>query len=359
MSRHWRAQHLGAAVIGAGSLLLGLSPAWGWSNGNAPGSALTPIYVPGGSGQLRNDAAASWNTMRLYFKRTGRGELYPGGSLSSYRTFAMQVRAKQLYGSNAATPGTSNHGWGLAVDLATRGMRAQIDRRGAHFGWAKKWSDASWEWWHLKYRSGVWKQRPNPGTSAAYPIIRKGSGGRGQDGYVKALRKNLRKHGYNVKTKGDFGKGLNRVVKDFQRDHHLKPDGIVGKKTWKKLKAKPKKPKPPKPTPTKPTNVADPGKVSPITLAPNGTKTVTIAFRNIGSAIWTPSQTFLKEVGSGPNGFKVAIDATTKPTEVGKFVFNVHVPKNANTGSILEKLAVYDKGKKVSASDVGLKVTVK
>lgn len=359
MSRYGSSHHPGPRAVAVGAILLLASPtAWGWSNGSAPGSAITPIHVPGGSGQLRNDAAASWNTMRLYFKKHHR-DIYPAGSLSSYRTFAMQVRAKQLFGSNAATPGTSNHGWGLAVDLATTSMRHNLDRWGSHFGWAKRWSDASWEWWHIKYRAGVWRKRPNPGTSSVYPTMRRGSGGKGQAPYVESLRRNLRKWGYNVHRTGAFGKGLARVVKEFQKDRGLKRDGIVGKNTWKKLKSKPKKkphPTKPKPKPSKPAQLARPGTVPDIKLAPDGTKTITIAFRNLGRAIWTPNQTFLMEPASN---FKVAIDAKTKPNEVGEFVFNVHVPKGASSGSILEKLAVYDNGKKVPKSDIDLKVTVK
>jgi hypothetical protein len=55
--------------------------------------------------------------------------------------------------ANAAVPGTSNHGLGLAVDVP-QSTRTIIDQIGEPFGWAKKWSDAPQEPWHIKYRTG-------------------------------------------------------------------------------------------------------------------------------------------------------------------------------------------------------------
>lgn len=43
----------------------------------------------------------------------GRNLTISGG----YRSFSEQVSTKASRGKWAATPGTSNHGWGLAVDL--------------------------------------------------------------------------------------------------------------------------------------------------------------------------------------------------------------------------------------------------
>ena len=59
-------------------------------------------------------------------------------------------------GNPAARPGTSNHGWGTAVDFATPAMRAMVNRIGAKYGWSKQWSDAPSEWWHVLYQAGHW-----------------------------------------------------------------------------------------------------------------------------------------------------------------------------------------------------------
>jgi D-alanyl-D-alanine carboxypeptidase len=139
-------------------------------NGKLPPSALAPIAA----GQLEKHAAAAWNAMNVEARANGL-ELRPTGSMSSYRTYAQQVYLYNLYrsgrGNLAAVPGTSNHGWGLAVDLATTQMRAMLDRIGRKYGWAKEWSDAQSEWWHIKYRSGVWSG-PDPGPDGkAAPVV--------------------------------------------------------------------------------------------------------------------------------------------------------------------------------------------
>jgi LAS superfamily LD-carboxypeptidase LdcB len=73
---------------------------------------MCPLGVAGH--QLRCDAAAAYRAMSQAFAAQFGG---PICITDSYRTYASQVR---LYGEKpalAAVPGTSNHGWGLAVDL--------------------------------------------------------------------------------------------------------------------------------------------------------------------------------------------------------------------------------------------------
>jgi D-alanyl-D-alanine carboxypeptidase len=136
-----------------------------YQNGRLPASALAPILA----GQLAKDGyvAASWNAMNVEARRLGV-ELRPTGSRSSYRTYADQEYFWNEYqagrGNLAARPGTSNHGMGLAVDVATQQMRQMIDRIGRKYGWAKEWSDAPSEWWHLRHRAGVWSG-PDPGPT--------------------------------------------------------------------------------------------------------------------------------------------------------------------------------------------------
>ncbi|MCO7222034.1 D-alanyl-D-alanine carboxypeptidase family protein [Klenkia sp. PcliD-1-E] len=84
----------------------------GYPNGLIPPSALCPLGVGGHA--LRCDAAAAYRAMSAaYAARFGS----PLCITDSYRSYASQVT---LYGQKpalAAVPGTSNHGWGLAVDL--------------------------------------------------------------------------------------------------------------------------------------------------------------------------------------------------------------------------------------------------
>lgn len=142
-----------------------------YQNGKLPASALAPIY----QGNLAKDnwCAASWNAMNVEARAQGC-QLVPTGSKSSYRTYAQQEELYRAYlngtGNLAAVPGTSNHGWGLAVDLATYDMRDMLDRVGQKYGWAKQWSDAPSEWWHIKYKAGVWQGNdPGPAGKPAPP----------------------------------------------------------------------------------------------------------------------------------------------------------------------------------------------
>ena len=89
---------------------------------------------------LRCDAAAALEQLDAAF-RDHFGVNLTGSD--SYRDFAGQVNARQTKGDLAATPGTSNHGRGLAVDLSGFGTVGQFDRpyylwmarHAADYGW--------------------------------------------------------------------------------------------------------------------------------------------------------------------------------------------------------------------------------
>lgn len=97
------------------------SPPGGWgghANGRIPASALCPID-PSGAHRLRCDAAEAFSQLdSAYRARFGA----PFSVTSSYRSYDDQVRLKQSWCDRdachmAASPGSSNHGWGLALDL--------------------------------------------------------------------------------------------------------------------------------------------------------------------------------------------------------------------------------------------------
>ena len=90
--------------------------------------------IPGG--QLAKEAAANWLAMRAEGGKKLGIWISPLGDQSSYRTYDQQVHFWNLYqsgrGNLAARPGTSNHGWGNAVDLAhPPTMRRVVDGLGA------------------------------------------------------------------------------------------------------------------------------------------------------------------------------------------------------------------------------------
>lgn len=87
--------------------------AWGgYPNGFIPTTALCPIGI--GTHLLRCDAAAAFTNLNKAYTSTFNQPLC---ITDSYRTFNTQVRLYSEKPALAAIPGTSNHGWGLAIDL--------------------------------------------------------------------------------------------------------------------------------------------------------------------------------------------------------------------------------------------------
>lgn len=166
--------------------------------------------------------------------------LRPMGNLSSYRDINGQEylwdHCAHPHDTNwVARPGTSNHGWGLAIDLATRAMRWVIDQIGRKYGFSKACSDAPGEWWHIKYNpscTGAWWKPKRP-----LPVIRYRRGRLMRGTQVKRLNKILRGLGFKTirRNQGYYGWFSMVAVKRVQKKHGLKPDGIVGPKTWRLL----------------------------------------------------------------------------------------------------------------------------
>lgn len=104
--------------------------------------------------------------MRAEIIRLGGPAIRPLGANSSYRLYAVQLRFWNLYrsgrGNVAAYPGTSNHGWGKAVDVATQQMAAWIRRVGPRFGWSHAEGARVGEWWHFTYVGGYVPRKPDP-----------------------------------------------------------------------------------------------------------------------------------------------------------------------------------------------------
>jgi cell wall-associated NlpC family hydrolase len=90
-----------------------VTPAWGgYGNGQIPGEALCALGVARHA--LRCDAAASYIALSGAYGSTFGSPLC---ITDSYRSYASQVSAFHRKPGLAAVPGTSNHGWALAVDL--------------------------------------------------------------------------------------------------------------------------------------------------------------------------------------------------------------------------------------------------
>lgn len=144
----------GRSGVGAGG-----NRAWGgYKNGYIPSSALCAL--PQAGEQLQCDAARTFIAMNAAFKAKFGQNMKIN---DSYRDFAGQQAAKIKHGSNAATPGTSDHGWALAADIGELG--GAITFSSPTYKWLKAnaarygWDHPSWaepggnrpEPWHWEY----------------------------------------------------------------------------------------------------------------------------------------------------------------------------------------------------------------
>ena len=117
-----------------------------YPNGSLPADALTPI---GDSGhRLAAPAAAAFVDLQTAARRDG----VDIAVTDSYRSYDAQVdvaQRKGLYseGGLAAQPGTSQHGWGLAVDLDLDDRaQAWMRTNAARFGFVEDTPREPWHW---------------------------------------------------------------------------------------------------------------------------------------------------------------------------------------------------------------------
>jgi len=127
-------------------------------NGRLDTSTLCPVSW-NRSVLLRCDAQRALERLNsAYWGRFGRSMSIGYG----YRTYATQVYLRMTLGSVAAVPGTSNHGWGLALDTAEGSQHGfgspsyeWLKLNAPAFGWQAPrwaWQDGSNpEYWHFEY----------------------------------------------------------------------------------------------------------------------------------------------------------------------------------------------------------------
>lgn len=152
LSRKPAKEHTGdSTTSGAG--------AWGGHrNGRIPAAAMCSLKSAPGQ-MLRCDAQTAFDRMsHAYAARFST----PISVTDAYRDYDTQVVLKRRKGRMAATPGTSNHGWALAVDLGGginsfgsaehQWMRANAPKFGwIHPGWARQTGSLP-EPWHWEFR---------------------------------------------------------------------------------------------------------------------------------------------------------------------------------------------------------------
>ncbi len=267
----------------------------GQQNGMLPASILTQIGV--GSARMEITAARSFKAMFAEARKQGFDIRHVG----DYRSFQAQLnlflsryepvsvavygvtlpanrkrwdaakqhgydsvywRKKKIngkYPATAASPGASNHGWGLALDIAEEyDSDPQADPiRQVFVNWlisnAHRYgisAELQSEPWHWRYvagdniplatlhfeKSGGHVPEPvnppgppvGPALVFAYPgkQIKRGSQGEA----VKLVQAVV-----GAKPDGDYGPATERRVREWQRANGQFVDGIVGAKTWKAM----------------------------------------------------------------------------------------------------------------------------
>jgi len=263
----------------------------GQQNGKLPASLLDEIGVPGAL--MERTAARAFRAMLAEMRQGG----FDPRQVGHYRTYQQQLNlflsryqetsrstydgtagahrkvwddapkngynsvywVKKLvngrYPATAATPGNSNHGWGLAIDLAE-----EYDSDTAPDPIRKQWVD--WlvvnarrygisaelqsEPWHWRYVAGdnvpqavldfegaggvviSPADTPTPILVFAYPgrpVVRGSTGDS-----VKLVQAVV-----GATVDGDFGAATERRVRDWQAKNGMLADGVVGPVTWKRM----------------------------------------------------------------------------------------------------------------------------
>lgn len=114
------------------------------SNGEISSDALCALSWDSSS-LLRCDAAAA-------LEAAAANGMPLTGMTDAYRSYGDQVAVKASRGVMAAKPGTSNHGWGIAVDIPEP-ARSWLHANGAAYGWINPaWAKSEkYEPWHFEF----------------------------------------------------------------------------------------------------------------------------------------------------------------------------------------------------------------
>lgn len=213
------------------------------TNGRLVDGDLSPTQI---GGRLRADAAGSADRLALAFG------LHFGSWLratDTYRSLAQQITVRQVKGTLAAIPGTSNHGWGIAVDFAsginTRGSAEHkwMQENAGRYGWRNPdWAtpgrpgfekDEPWHWEFDGAADRMTKAR------AVRTPTRRGELGVGARGAavreVQLLLNRALVPKNRIAVDGDYGFGTALAVVKFQRSRRMSVTGTVGPRTRRRL----------------------------------------------------------------------------------------------------------------------------
>lgn len=249
----------------------------GKSNGRLPDSILTDVAP---WGKLEKTAARAWFALVSAAKEAGWDLTYTGRIYRTYERQEALFRQRYLPSYNpvkctmsgsrtwngkrwyklrgvaaAATPATSNHGWGLAIDTALGDHPSRAKTIGPAVPWLVENAHRfgfSWELqsepWHIRYVTGdVVPQAvldfeagepskpapaPKPAINYKRPTCRRGM--RRSDA-VREMQQRLTDYGIPTYVDGWFGRKTDQSLRKFQAEQRIAVDGICGPITWRHL----------------------------------------------------------------------------------------------------------------------------
>lgn len=128
----------------------------GYANGRIPANALAPVSFARGQ-MMQAKASSALDRLNAAYRQQFGSNI---SITDSYRSLDRQIALKRTKGQMAATPGTSVHGLGLALDLggginqATSAQHRWLQQNAPRFGfvnpaWAR--TKAKFEPWHWEY----------------------------------------------------------------------------------------------------------------------------------------------------------------------------------------------------------------
>jgi len=101
---------------------------------------------------LERNAAIAWEKLNTDFKEKFNKPIGVNGEPESYRTYDFQLKYWNKYGAgNAARPGTSNHGWGVACDINYHGsgVLAWLEKNAPKYNIHKRVPHEDWHWVYM------------------------------------------------------------------------------------------------------------------------------------------------------------------------------------------------------------------
>ena len=136
-----------------------------------------------------------------------------GRRYETVRTYGGRRWGQKPGKPRAATPGTSNHGLGISIDIAPTAIQTWMKRNAGRFGWV---NDVPSEPWHWSYK------HPNRDRYRAEGVL----------DHAAVQR------AVGAEVDGKIGTGTVEKIKAFQREHGLTADGKVGPATKKVMLGK-------------------------------------------------------------------------------------------------------------------------